>query len=101
MGAQIAGVITNDLADCGLFRPIEQAAFIRGRVRRGGAAQFHELEGDRRAGAGHRQRSTASGGTVRVEFRLWDVLPQHADPGHRLHHHARPTGAASPTSSPT
>ena len=27
--------------------------------------------------------------SVRVEFRLWDVLPRPADPGHRLHHHAR------------
>ena len=30
LGAQISGVIRNDLGNCGLFRPIDQAAFIQG-----------------------------------------------------------------------
>ena len=47
-----------------------------GRRPPGRRAEFPELEGDRRAGAGHRPGRGQGGGQVRVEFRLWDVLPQ-------------------------
>jgi TolB protein len=73
LGAQIAGVITSDLANCGLFRPISPQAFI-------GAADAIPPNFDNWKAIGAQALVTGSisggGGSVRVEFRLWDVLPQ-------------------------
>ena len=73
LGAQISSVISNDLGRSGLFRPI------------GGAAQIDPNDsGDspnfanwKAAGAQTLVTGKVEGGgnNVRVEFRLWDVLP--------------------------
>ncbi len=76
IGQDITGVVSNDLARSGLFRPIAPAGVHPGGRRSGRRAEFPELEGDRRPGAGHRPRRAAGRRQVRVEFRLWDVLPQ-------------------------
>jgi TolB protein len=75
MGRDIAGVITNNLARCGLFRPIDPAAFINAAV----TAEVPDFANWKVIGA----QALVTGklesqGTdkVRVEFRLWDVLPQ-------------------------
>lgn len=72
LGAQIAEVVTADLQNSGLFRPV-------GGAPDGGVAPdaAPNLGGWRALGAqGLVSGSVAdAGGSVRVEFRLWDVLP--------------------------
>jgi len=66
LGEQIAGVITDDLAGSGLFRPITSAP--------PGAGGVPDFAAYRALGAQAAALGTASGsGTIRVEFRLWDV----------------------------
>ncbi|HYZ24991.1 MAG TPA: Tol-Pal system beta propeller repeat protein TolB [Rhodopila sp.] len=76
LGSQIASVISNDLAGSGLFRLIDRAAYIQASA---GAAATPNFANWRPTGAqalvtGSVQ--TVGGGQVRVEFRLWDILPQ-------------------------
>ncbi len=73
LGNDIAGVITNNLARSGLFRAIDPAAFI-------GQASSDVPNFANWKGIGAQALVTGKvenqGGTkVRVEFRLWDVLP--------------------------
>ena len=80
LGAQISGVVTNDLANCGLFRPIAQAAFIQVTPPAAAAPsdvpnfQNWQVIGAQALVTG--KVELQDGGNVRVEFRLWDVLPQ-------------------------
>jgi TolB protein len=73
LGRDIAQVVTADLGNSGLFRPISQAAFIQGSA--GAAPNFQNWAA---IGAQGLMTGTvqATGGTMRVEFRLWDVLPR-------------------------
>ena len=75
LGRDIAQVITADLGNSGLFRPIGQAAFVQGPTKPGGVPEFQNW-----AAIGAQALVTgtvqASGPTMRVEFRLWDVLPR-------------------------
>ncbi|MCK8785397.1 Tol-Pal system beta propeller repeat protein TolB [Roseomonas sp. NAR14] len=73
MGAQIAEVVTNNLRNSGLFRPVDRAAFIQTAE---AAAQTPRFEDWRPLGAQGLTtgRVEQSGGNLRVEFRLWDVL---------------------------
>ena len=70
-GAEIVSVITNNLARTGLFRPIVQAAQI------GPDGDTPNFQNWRAVGAQAlvTGRVEGSGSNVRVEFRLWDVLP--------------------------
>jgi TolB protein len=74
LGAQIAGVISNDLASSGLFRLIDRGAFIQAGASAGGAPNFQNWKP---TGAQALVTGNVSGGgsQVRVEFRLWDILP--------------------------
>ena len=73
LGSDIARVVTSDLANCGLFRPINSGAFIPG-----GAADIPAWQNWAAIGAQAlvTGRIDVQGGQLRVEFRLWDVLPQ-------------------------
>ncbi|MBV8613949.1 MAG: Tol-Pal system protein TolB [Acetobacteraceae bacterium] len=75
LGRDIAQVITADLGGSGLFRPISQAAFIHGPAGAGGTPDFQNW-----AAIGAQALVTGtvqvSGPSMRVEFRLWDVLPR-------------------------
>ncbi len=75
LGSQIAQVVTNDLARSGLFRPIAQSAFIQAGPSSGDTPNFQNWRalGTQALVTGNVQ---GSGSGVRVEFRLWDVLPQ-------------------------
>ena len=53
IASQIAEVVAADLQGSGLFRAIDGAAFISGRVQLRGAGAVWRLEGDQRASAGH------------------------------------------------
>jgi TolB protein len=78
LGAQIAGVITSDLANCGLFRPISSQAFIGANDAGAAAGGVPNFDNWKAIGAQALVTGSVSGGggSVHVEFRLWDVLPQ-------------------------
>ena len=75
LGAQIAQVITADLANCGLFRPLPASSFIQAGPTGSGMPNFQNwrVTGAQALVTGSVE---GSGSSVRVEFRLWDVLPQ-------------------------
>jgi TolB protein len=70
-GGEIVSVITNDLKSCGLFAPLDPAAFIGGD--NGPLPNFQNWKA---IGAQALVTGTVTdmGGQSRVEFRLWDVL---------------------------
>lgn len=73
IGAQITQVITNDLARTGLFRPIDQAAYIEKITNPNGVPRFPDWR------AINAQAlvvgSVANvGGNLQADFRLWDVF---------------------------
>jgi TolB protein len=75
LGRDIAGVISADLGRSGLFRLIQQAAFVGSP----GSSSAPNLQNWRVTGAQALvtgRVESQGGGNVRVEFRLWDVLPQ-------------------------
>jgi len=71
LAAQITGVITDNLARCGLFKPIGGAIPI------GNPAEQPNFPTWKATGAQALVTGSVAGGgnAVRVEFRLWDVLP--------------------------
>ena len=73
LGTQMVGVITNNLARCGLFKPIGQGAQI-GAGDGGDTPNFTNWKtvGAQALVTG---KAEGSGSNLRVEFRLWDVLP--------------------------
>jgi TolB protein len=74
LGRDIAGVITNNLSRSGLFRVIDQAAYINA----GAPADTPNLQNWKAIGALALMTGrvgSEGGDKVRVEFRLWDVLP--------------------------
>jgi TolB protein len=75
LGQDIANVITSDLGNSGLFKPINPAAFIQAGNPQGDVPNFQNWKviGSQALVTG---KAEAQGGNIRVEFRLWDVLPQ-------------------------
>jgi TolB protein len=75
LGRDIARVITDDLGHSGLFKPINPASFIQSGPSQGDVPNFQNWRatGAQALVTGH---ATVQGGNIRVEFRLWDVLPQ-------------------------
>jgi TolB protein len=73
LGAQMTEVISNNLGRCGLFRPISGAAQIGA----GDAGDTPNFQNWKAVGAQALVTGRVEGGgsNVRVEFRLWDVLP--------------------------
>ena len=74
LGPSISGIVAADLARSGLFRPLERAAFIQGGPSDGGTPNFENWK-PTGAQALVTGQAFDDGATVRVEFRLWDVLP--------------------------
>ncbi len=76
LGQEIAGVISADLARSGLFRPISPSAYIQAST--GAPADVPNFQNWKAIGAQALVTGRAEaqgGGQIRVEFRLWDVLP--------------------------
>jgi TolB protein len=75
LGTNMVQVITNDLASSGLFRVINQAAYVQA-----GAPSAETPNFQNWAAIGAQAlvtgRVAGGGDSVHVEFRLWDVLPQ-------------------------
>ncbi len=74
LGANISAIVTNDLARSGLFRPVARNAFIQGGPSDGGTPNFENWK-PTGAQALVTGQAFDDGSQVRVEFRLWDVLP--------------------------
>ncbi|MEO3475652.1 Tol-Pal system beta propeller repeat protein TolB [Roseomonas sp. CAU 1739] len=74
-GRDIARVIQANLRNSGLFRPVDRQAFIQTPE---AAAQTPRFQDWRVIGAQAlvTGRVVEQGGNLRVEFRLWDVLPE-------------------------
>src|SRR5580704_15376979 len=74
LGANISAIVTNDLARSGLFRPIDRAGFIQSGPSDSGTPNFENWKptGAQALVTGH---ASDDGASVRVEFRLWDILP--------------------------
>lgn len=72
----IVGVISNDLSGCGLFRPLDPASFVQAAASIGTVPKWQDWKviGARALVTGKVDQPAA--GNVRVEFRLWDVLPE-------------------------
>lgn len=73
LGRDIAGVITNNLARSGLFRAIDSAAFISSAP--SDVPNFANWKGIGAQALVTGRVESQGGDKVRVEFRLWDVLP--------------------------
>ena len=89
LGAEIANVIIANLRGSGLFRPVDRAAFIQTPE---AAAALPRFQDWRVIGAQALTTGRAEmlpGDRLRVEFRLWDVLPEQQIEGTAF------TGAAS------
>ena len=76
LGRDIAGVITNNLARCGLFRPVNPQAFLGGPAGAGDVPNFANWKQIGAQALVTGKVEEQGGDKVRVEFRLWDVLPQ-------------------------
>jgi len=76
LGQDIATVVTNDLARSGLFRPIAQQAYIQAGSSQGEAPNFQNWKAIGAQALVTGRAEAQGGGEIRVEFRLWDVLPQ-------------------------
>lgn len=73
VGAQMAGVIRNDLQNSGLFRVIPQGSYIQQNVDATAPPQFPSWRQIGAAGLVVGQVAQ-SGGNIKVDFRLWDVV---------------------------
>ena len=75
LGRDMAAVVTSDLANCGLFKPLDPASFIQAAASMGEVPKWNYWKaiGAQALVTG---RVQSSGSQVRVEFRLWDVLPE-------------------------
>jgi TolB protein len=76
LGQDIANVVTNDLAHSGLFRPIAQQAYIQASSGQGDMPNFQNWKAIGAQALVTGRAEAQGGGQVRLEFRLWDVLPQ-------------------------
>ena len=99
IGAQITGVLSDDLSHCGLFRTIDPASFVPNSVNNGTPVwQNWSILGAQAVVTG--AVTDLGGGQLRVDFRLWDVATRsscRAPPTPPR----RPTGGASRISSAT
>jgi len=75
LARDIAMVITNNLARSGLFRPLDPAQFA-GEAPEAGAPNFQNWKAAGVQALVTGKVESQGGDKVRVEFRLWDVLPQ-------------------------
>jgi len=73
VGAQMAGVIRNDLQNSGLFRVIPPGSYIQQNVDATSPPQFPSWRQVGAAGLVVGQ-VVSSGGNIKVDFRLWDVV---------------------------
>ena len=76
LGADIAGVITNNLRRSGLFKTLDPSTFIQNSGSLYQSPNFNEWRVINAQGLVAGQVSKASDGRTKVEFRLWDVFAE-------------------------
>jgi len=76
VGRDLATVISADLERSGLFRPIDQRAFIQGVDSLQGGPRFGDWRLINAQALVHGAIETQADGRLRVEFRLWDVFAE-------------------------
>jgi len=76
MGHDIAGVIAADLERSGLFRPIEQAAFVQQANAIGTQPRFQDWRLINAQALVSGAAAVLPDGRLRAEFRLWDVFAE-------------------------
>jgi TolB protein len=76
VGADVAGVITNNLKRSGLFAPIDQAAFIERITNIDVAPQFQNWKTINAQDLVTGRMTRQGDGRLKAEFRLWDVASQ-------------------------
>ena len=74
VGADIAGVVRNDLQNSGLFRSISPSAFIQQRRRRQRSRRASPTGAASARPALVVGQIQQAGGNIKVDFRLWDVV---------------------------
>ncbi|MES1150179.1 MAG: Tol-Pal system protein TolB, partial [Bradyrhizobium guangdongense] len=74
VGADVTGVITNNLKRSGLFAPIDQAAFIEKITNIDVAPQFQNWKSINAQALVTGRMTRQSDGRLKAEFRLWDVV---------------------------
>src|ERR1700720_3475312 len=73
VGVGVAQVITNNLQRCGLFAPIDQAAFIEKIVNIDTPPQFQSWKTINAQALVTGRMTRQNDGRLKAEFRLWDV----------------------------
>ena len=76
LGREIADVIASDLERSGLFRPIDQGAFIQNLVSLQAAPRFADWRLINAQALVNGSAQLQPDGRLRVEFRLWDVFSE-------------------------
>jgi len=76
LGADIAGVISDNLARSGLFKPIDERAFIQDAAAVQGGPRFADWRLINAKALVGGSVETNPDGRLRVSFRLWDVLAE-------------------------
>ncbi len=76
VGAEISGVIASDLQSCGLFAPIDKAAFIQTPQSLQATPRFGDWRVINAQALVTGNVQPQPDGRIRVEFRLWDVLAE-------------------------
>lgn len=76
IGRDIAGVISADLDRSGLFRPIDERAFIQSQVAMDGLPKFADWRVLNAPALVYGRTTSVGDGRLKVEFRLWDVFAE-------------------------
>jgi TolB protein len=76
IGQDISRVIAADLERSGLFRPIDQAAYVQKTVDIDTQPKFADWRIINAQGLAHGRAGVQSDGRLKVEFRLWDVFSE-------------------------
>ncbi|MDH3580236.1 MAG: Tol-Pal system beta propeller repeat protein TolB [Hyphomicrobiales bacterium] len=89
LGADIAGVIGADLAGSGLFAPIDPRAFIERIADPGRTPRFADWRAINAQALVVGRVTQETGGRLRAEFRLWDILAGKQLAGQQFHTRAK------------
>jgi TolB protein len=76
IGKDIAGVISADLDRSGLFRPIEEAAFIQSQIAMDSLPKFADWRVLNAPALVYGRATAVGDGRLKIEFRLWDVFAE-------------------------
>jgi TolB protein len=76
IGKDISGVVSADLERSGLFRPIDERAFLQNQVSMEALPRFADWRILNAPALVYGRATAATDGRLKVEFRLWDVFAE-------------------------